>query len=99
MPDLNTNMILKNGALSFLEAMAKSVSKWNIVGAPGWLSWLSVQLLVLAQVLISQLVRLSPALGSALTVQSLLVVLCLPLCHSPTHSVFLKNKKKINIKK
>ena len=36
-------------------------------GAPGWLSWLSIQLLVLAQVMISQFMGLSPASGSVLT--------------------------------
>ena len=39
------------------------------LGVPGWLSQLSIWLLVLAQVMISQVVSLSPALGSVLTVQ------------------------------
>ena len=48
-------------------------------GAPGWLSWLGVQLLVLAQVMISQFVSSSPASGSVLMAQSLLGILSLPL--------------------
>ena len=40
---------------------------------------LSVQLLILAQIMISWFVSLSPALGSALTVWSLLEILSLPL--------------------
>ena len=38
-------------------------------GAPGWLSGLNVQLLISAQVVISQLMRSSPASGSVLTVE------------------------------
>ena len=37
---------------------------------PGWLSQLSVWLLTLVQVMISQFMNSSPTLGSALTVQS-----------------------------
>ena len=44
-------------------------------GAPGWLSQLSVRLLILAQVMISQFLSSSPTLGSMLTVQSLLGIL------------------------
>lgn len=40
--------------------------------APGELSWLSIRLLILAQVLITQFVGSSPALGYALRVDSLL---------------------------
>ena len=46
---------------------------------PGWLSWLSVRLLILAQVMISRFVSLSPRLGSALTVWNLLGILSLSL--------------------
>ena len=38
---------------------------------PGWHSQLSIQLLILAQIIISQLVGSSPVLGSVLTAQSL----------------------------
>ena len=51
-------------------------------GVPGWLNWSSTQIdigLILAQVIISQFVNLSPASGSALTVWSLLGILFLPL--------------------
>ena len=51
----------------------------KIVGASGWLSWLSVQLLVSAQVMIIKFMRLSPALGSVLAARSLLGILSLPL--------------------
>ena len=42
------------------------------MGAPGWLSRLSVPLLVSAQVMISQFVSSSPASGPMLTARSLL---------------------------
>ena len=42
--------------------------KENTIGAPGWLHRLSIQLLILAQVMISQFVGLSPLLGSRWTV-------------------------------
>ena len=45
-------------------------------GVPGWLSWLSVHLLVSAHVVISLFVGLSPASGSVLTAWSLLGILC-----------------------
>ena len=48
-------------------------------GVPGWLSLLSIRLLVSIQVMISQSVRLSPVPGSVLTAQSLLGILSLPL--------------------
>ena len=62
---------------------------------PGWLSRLSIGLLISAQVMISRFVSSSPALGSLLSAQSLLQTLCppvsapLPLTHS------LKNKQKV----
>ena len=48
-------------------------------GAPGWLSQLSIELLVLAQVMISWFMRSSPTLGSVLTLQSLLGIPSLSL--------------------
>ena len=48
-------------------------------GTPGWLTLLGIRLLFLAQVMISLLVSSSSASGSALTGQSLLGILCLPL--------------------
>ena len=55
------------------------IPKKGAAGAPEWLSRLSVQLLVLAQVMISWFMSLSPALGSVLTVQNLPGILSLPL--------------------
>ena len=51
--------------------------KNNKRGAPGWLSRLSVRLLVSAQVVISWFVSSSLASGSVLTVRSLLGILAL----------------------
>ena len=57
-------------------------------GMPGWLSRLSIWLLVLVRVIISQFVGSSPVLGSALTVWSLLGILSLlPLPLHPTLSL------------
>ena len=53
--------------------------KKSSVGVDGWLSGLGVQLLISAQDRISQLVRLSPVLVSALTAGSLLDILSLRL--------------------
>ena len=67
-------------------------------GAPGWLSQLSVPLLISALVGISRFVSSSPALGSELTVWILLgFSLFLPLPCMQARSLSLKNKfKKIN---
>ena len=53
---------------------------------PRWLNWLSIQLLILAQVMISQLMKSSLMSGYPLTVKSLLVIfsLSLPLS-APSH--------------
>ena len=57
-------------------------------GAPGWLGQLSIQLLISAQLVISQFGTLP--LGSVLTAWSLLGILCLPSPLSPTRlSLFL----------
>ena len=50
-----------------------------VVAAPGWLSQFSVQLLVLAQAVISRFVSLNPS-----SCQSLLGILSLPLYPPPT---------------
>ena len=63
------------------------------------LSWLSVQLLVSAQIMISWFTGWSLTWGSVLTVQSLLgVLLSLSLCPSPAHvlSLSLSLSKQIN---
>ena len=61
------------------------------LGAPGWLSWLSVQLLVSAHIMISQFGSSSPTLGFALIARNLLEILSLflSLCLSPACSLSL----------
>ena len=63
-------------------------------GAPGWLSWLSIQLLILVQVMISWFMSLSPMSGSEGFSFSL--SLCLPLLMC-TCSLSL-SLKEINLK-
>ena len=62
-----------------------------ILREPGWLSQLSVQLLISAQLMISQFVGWSPASGSGLAVQSLLRILSLSLTFPC--SLFLKTNQ------
>ena len=64
-------------------------------GAPGWLSQLSVQLLISTQVMISQFVRSSPGSSSVLTTWSLLGILFLSfsLCPSPFCALSLSLSK------
>ena len=50
-------------------------------GAPGWLGWLSIRLLVLAQVMISAVPEFKPRIRSTLAVQTLLGILS--ICPSP----------------
>ena len=54
------------------------------LGTSEWLSWLSDQLLIMAQVMISQFMNWIPMLGSGWTVQSVLGILSPSLCSSPT---------------
>ena len=49
------------------------------LGAPGWLSQLGIRLLIVALVMISQFVSLSPKWGFVLTVGSLLGILPFPV--------------------
>ena len=65
--------------LSKINILRKSV----ILGHPGWLSWLSVLLSVLAQVRISRFVSSSPASCSERSLLGILS-LSLTLCSSPT---------------
>ena len=64
---------------------------------PGWLSWLSLWLLILAQVMISQSWE-SPALGSVLGMEPAWDSLFLSLCFCPSpahmHALLLSLKKK-----
>ena len=50
-----------------------------VVQVHGWLSWLSIQLFILAQVMVSWFMSSTPALYSVLTAQRLPGILCLPL--------------------
>ena len=67
-----------------------------ILGLSAWLSWLSVHLLISAQVMISQFGSLSPTSGSALRVWSLLGILSPPLSAPPPPSGSLAHSLKIN---
>ena len=58
---------------------SQSVLKMPKTRAPGWLSQLSIRLSILAGVVTSRSVERSPPSGSALTVQTLLEILSLPL--------------------
>ena len=77
------------------EMQIKSTS----AGAPVWLSQLSIQLLLSAQVMNLQFVSSSPASGSVLTVWSLLGSLSLPLYLPIPHliSLSLSLSLKINL--
>ena len=67
----------------FVLAMTVSLSVRPVLkrclGAPAWLHQLSIRLFVLAHVMISQFMSLSPSSGSALTAWSLLGILSLSL--------------------
>ena len=81
----------------FSKSLFKKKKKQTKSGAPGWLSQLNIGLLILAQVMISQFMELSPALGSPGIVQSLLGILSSsfsapPPTHAPAYSLSLKNK-------
>ena len=60
------------------------------IRAHGWLSWLSDQLLISVEVVISQFLGSSPATGSALTVQTLFGILSLYLVPACTLKINLK---------
>ena len=64
---------------SLLRDLDQTPSLKVTLGAPGWLSRLSVRLLISAPVMISQFVRLSLALGSILPARNLLGILSLSL--------------------
>ena len=67
-----------------VSSMFKLRQRWRVIGAPQWLSQLKVQLLVLAQVMISWFCEFKPCISSALPGWSLLGILSLslPLPHS-----------------
>ena len=77
--------------------IAMRTQKENIPpGVPGWLSQLSIQLLILVQVTVAQFVGPSPTPGSALTVLSLLRILSAPPTHACARALSLS---KLNLKK
>ena len=70
-----------------------------IVEAPGWLSLLSVRLLVSTGVMISQFMGLSPVSGSALIAWSLLDILSLSFCPSPACAHLFSCSLTLSLKK
>ena len=71
----------------------------KVIGVPGWLSWWSVWLLILAQVMISRLAALSPRSGSVLTALSLIGILSLPLSALPPTILSLSLSLSLKINK
>ena len=88
-PYLCGNSVCDAGGIS------KGDGRNTTAGAAGWLSRLSVQLLVSAQAVISRSMGSSPASSSALTVWRLLGILpLLSLCSSPSRSTSQEKKEK-----
>ena len=77
---LTLGLVCKKMALFALVNLPTNINNCVPFRAPGWLIWFSLQLLVSAQVMISQFESLSPVPGSPLMVWSLLESLSLPLC-------------------
>ena len=71
------------GQISVTQVSVAETGMKQGLGVPRCLSWLSVQLLVLAQVTISRFMSSRPMSGSALTVQSLLGILSHSLSTAP----------------
>ena len=69
------------------------------MGAPGWLSQLSVQPLILAQVMISQLVRSSPHIGLCAVSRKPALDSLSPSLSSTCPLVLSLSQKQINILK
>ena len=81
-------MVLSSSpTLGFMLGMKTNKNK---IGAPGWFGRLSVQLLISAQVMISQFVSSSPTSGSVLSPWSLLGILSPSLSAPPLFMLFLK---------
>ena len=77
----------------------KVIKKLKNLGVPEWLSWLSVQLLISGQVVISRFMSLSPTWGSVLTVWSLLGILSPSVSAPPPHVLFLSLSLSLKINK
>ena len=88
--------VLQKTNFGFFHVCAVEVKKRT--GAPQWLRWLSIQLLILAQGTISWFVSSSPTSGSLLSAKSPLSILCVPLS-APSLLVLSPSLSKINIKK
>ena len=92
----NYRLKCKRRDLIGIDTKSHKLSKPTTQGAPGWLSRLSIWLLILAEVMISWSMGSSPTSGSALTVWSLLGILSLSLslslCLSPACALFLSQK-------
>ena len=88
------NTFLSLNYLAFFPIVNLIIFLLNIE-APGLLSWLSVRLLISAQVMIPQFMRSNPALGCALAAWSLLGILSLPLFLPLFHALSLKISKHI----
>ena len=78
-------------SLTFVCKIRFSRGSKEFLGAPGWLSWLSIWLSVSAQVMISHFGGLSSESGSVLMARSLLGILSpsLCLCLFSVHALFL----------
>ena len=76
----------------FKNIIAELIEEKTICVACGWLRWLNVRLLVLAEVTISQFMGSSPVSGFVLTVGSLLGILSLPLALPLPYSLSLSLK-------
>ena len=93
--DLDSNVLSCHlMSFFFFFLISGSHSELHITGTLAWASWLSIWLLILVQVMISQFVSLSPASGSVLTVQTLLGICSLSLPCSRALSQINKLKKK-----
>ena len=76
----------------FVQSLKNTTQK----GARGWLSRLSIQLLILVQVMILGFLHLSPTWGCVLTAHSLLAILDLPLSLAFPCSLSLALSLRIN---
>ena len=89
-----------NALLSQPSCTLKIRNKKALIWAPGWLSGLSIWLLILAHVMIPQFVSLRPTSGSMLITWSLLRILSPSLYLSPTQAdALFQNKNKLKKKK
>ena len=88
-----SSLSFKFGNVSYLFSFLMSIVifKNSFIGAPGWLNWLSIQLLISSQVMIPGSWHQTPCLALHWA-WSLLKILSLSLCLSPLLALFLQNK-------